>query len=237
MLTTLIVECGSRFVRHVDYVRNVDANTGPSKLNRLHQVQKRKLGLAVKPNVNRFIRADRWYTRVKVEEHPAVYVHPSQSKIERGNMSDATKVSTSKETVTIVLPHQFATSVTTSWEDVRKRNMFPFLNASIERHTDTVHNTLVTTLCTFLLRSAHKDMHIGYTPVPADWWEHFKEECFPAWLKQRFPVKYTEKPYHYEQTIRLCPHGDFPWGHDSHLEFLSYQPITGDLLPQQPTDE
>ena len=25
---------------------------------------------------------------------------------------------------------------------------------------------------------------------PRDWWQHFKEQCFPKWAKRRWPVKY-----------------------------------------------
>lgn len=28
--------------------------------------------------------------------------------------------------------------------------------------------------------------------VPANWWEHFKEEHFPLWLERWFPVKYKK---------------------------------------------
>jgi hypothetical protein len=26
---------------------------------------------------------------------------------------------------------------------------------------------------------------------PATWWQHFKQDCFPKWLLERFPVQYN----------------------------------------------
>lgn len=30
-----------------------------------------------------------------------------------------------------------------------------------------------------------------YCKVPAGWWQHFKQENFPAWLLRKYPVKYV----------------------------------------------
>lgn len=37
---------------------------------------------------------------------------------------------------------------------------------------------------------------------PADWWEHFKERWFPAWLLRRFPVRRCR--------VRLEAHAVYP---------------------------
>lgn len=29
--------------------------------------------------------------------------------------------------------------------------------------------------------------------IPASWWQHFKQDCFPIWLKQLFPIRYREE--------------------------------------------
>lgn len=29
-------------------------------------------------------------------------------------------------------------------------------------------------------------------PIPANWWESFKDAMFPKWLKKYFPVRYTK---------------------------------------------
>lgn len=36
-----------------------------------------------------------------------------------------------------------------------------------------------------------EDIRIYEKYYPADWWQHFKERWFPAWLKRRFPVRYA----------------------------------------------
>ena len=35
--------------------------------------------------------------------------------------------------------------------------------------------------------------HLGTLEVkwPATWWQHFKQDVFPAWLLRRFPVRYA----------------------------------------------
>jgi len=30
---------------------------------------------------------------------------------------------------------------------------------------------------------------------PATWWQAFKSECFPYWLRRRFPAKFTEETF------------------------------------------
>lgn len=41
-------------------------------------------------------------------------------------------------------------------------------------------------------------LHVSY---PKNWFEHFKEEKFPNWLKKRFPVKY--KTVKETKTVRF----------------------------------
>lgn len=31
--------------------------------------------------------------------------------------------------------------------------------------------------------------HILRIDIPLNWWEHFKQDCFPEWLLERFPVR------------------------------------------------
>lgn len=31
---------------------------------------------------------------------------------------------------------------------------------------------------------------------PASWWQHFKAECFPEWLRKRYPVRMTVETRH-----------------------------------------
>lgn len=39
--------------------------------------------------------------------------------------------------------------------------------------------------------------------VPRDWWQHFKQRWFPAWMIKRFPVVNEDIV---KTTRRMCPH-------------------------------
>jgi hypothetical protein len=40
-------------------------------------------------------------------------------------------------------------------------------------------------------RIATENLDTIELPVPASWWQHFKAEHFPRWMKRKFPVKYN----------------------------------------------
>ena len=104
----------------------------------------------------------------------------------------------------------------------------PFVrnHLSIETTHHTEINAALITLRTYLLKSAHRKMAVVYMTAPRSWWQHFKQSHFPSWLKKRFPVMNTTTPFTYEQTIHLCPHGNFAWPHVAHLDFLTYEDTT-----------
>ena len=51
---------------------------------------------------------------------------------------------------------------------------------------------------------------------PATWWDHFKQDRFPFWLRRRFPVRYTTDTYKasvlYPQ-VGKGPDGKLIWHH------------------------
>lgn len=50
--------------------------------------------------------------------------------------------------------------------------------------------------------------------VPASWWQHFKRDCFPAWARNRWPVKCTALPFvTVLREYRVCPHGNYRFDH------------------------
>lgn len=54
--------------------------------------------------------------------------------------------------------------------------------------------------------------HTLCVTVPSSWWQHFKEACFPAWLRKAFPVQHRQM----RQTVhaaRLFPHAPVPARH------------------------
>lgn len=47
--------------------------------------------------------------------------------------------------------------------------------------------------------------------IPFTWIDHFKEECFPSWLKKIFPVKYKTVTVKKDTTTNyICPHLPVP---------------------------
>lgn len=54
--------------------------------------------------------------------------------------------------------------------------------------------------------------------VPTTWWHHFKQDCFPVWLLQKFPVKLRKV-----DGIRACPHL-WQGRNEPHVEFLMWEP-------------
>jgi hypothetical protein len=74
---------------------------------------------------------------------------------------------------------------------------------TIEERADILMRGMVYTLSTYVAANVHEDYQtIQY---PEGWWEAFKEEHFPSWLKARYPVKYhTERIK--VSTSRMCPH-------------------------------
>ncbi len=41
---------------------------------------------------------------------------------------------------------------------------------------------------------------------PEDWWQAFKDHWFPAWAKQRWPIRYKRVDVSRETYGPLCPH-------------------------------
>lgn len=98
---------------------------------------------------------------------------------------------------------------------------FP-MNFDMEIRKDHLTRGLVATMRAYLIKGVHQRKNKIALTTYASWWQHFKQTYFPAWLLKRFPVRYTEKPFTYESETRICPHGDFAWGDQSHIDFLSY---------------
>lgn len=53
---------------------------------------------------------------------------------------------------------------------------------------------------------------IGSVEVPDGWWQAFKAEVFPRWLRRRFPPRMREITNHLE-LIRVAP--QIPWPPDA----------------------
>ena len=66
----------------------------------------------------------------------------------------------------------------------------------------------------------HKEEQMVY--IPQGWWQYFKEQVFPTWLKRYFPVK-KERIVCTTNYNHLCPHLNFSKPDDVkvHIAFLS----------------
>jgi len=51
---------------------------------------------------------------------------------------------------------------------------------------------ITTELMAEKLQDTHVKLEVAID-YPASWWQHFKEDCFPKWLKNKFPVQNKRK--------------------------------------------
>jgi hypothetical protein len=99
----------------------------------------------------------------------------------------------------------------------------PFVRntAELEIYRHDMTQTMIATLRAFILANKDSEKRVSWSIYP-NWFEHFKDECFPKWLTRRFPVKKESKSAYVEQMVRICPHADIKWDTNSamHLNFL-----------------
>lgn len=60
-------------------------------------------------------------------------------------------------------------------------------------------------LRSFVLTNVDASETIEWSDYP-NWFEHFKDEVFPMWLKRYFPVKKIDHSAYTSQQKRVCPH-------------------------------
>ena len=41
--------------------------------------------------------------------------------------------------------------------------------------------------------------------IPTSWWQHFKQDCMPAWFMRLFPVKYDQRKFDVRALYRGLP--------------------------------
>lgn len=82
-----------------------------------------------------------------------------------------------------------------------------------------IADRLVVGLKTYLAAGAH-EMGAKEISRPASWWDHFKQDKFPAWAKTRWPPAYITETVFQPKNIYVCPHDDFAWPDKNHIEWL-----------------
>lgn len=101
----------------------------------------------------------------------------------------------------------------------------------------------------------HSDVAKLVVSVPATWWQHFKYDFFPDWLKRKFPVKFVsvEKMYKIDLELVALPDYEYIKNISAHQPFIRsvvceqfptqfYSPERGtpthsDLFPHYSTPE
>ena len=82
-----------------------------------------------------------------------------------------------------------------------------------------VADRLVASLKTYLVAGAHEcgDAEVSR---PASWWDHFKQDEFPAWAKKIWPPIYTTETVFQPKNVYVCPHDNLAWPDKNHIEWL-----------------
>ncbi len=74
---------------------------------------------------------------------------------------------------------------------IRKLYVQQWLDAGLKSAPDNLRSQFIETEGNWIIRAllnlATKDE--PYFEYPDGWWQHFKEDCFPKWLKRKFPVR------------------------------------------------
>lgn len=94
------------------------------------------------------------------------------------------------------------------------------LNTMLDICQDNISGDFILTLNSFLAKIDHE---YGYVETPLTWWDHFKEDKFPEWLKKKLPVKYQKHKVLYR---KMCPHITDKWSDNSycHLYWIEKKP-------------
>jgi len=106
-------------------------------------------------------------------------------------------------------------------------------NLTIEQIVDFETRVVKTFFRTFMPGRQIREEVRGSVTIYHSWWEHFKEICFPVFLKRFFPVRFHDEPIiirHYH----LCPHTGMDFkSHDSieHFKFLEGLETEGWMKP------
>jgi len=83
--------------------------------------------------------------------------------------------------------------------EIAIKKVFPNASDFISSHNLDLTKVIEPQLCQLALelRAYLTSERLSRIDVkyPKDWWQAFKERCFPKWLLEKFPVEYHEKRY------------------------------------------
>jgi hypothetical protein len=95
-------------------------------------------------------------------------------------------------------------------------------NLTVEQIVDFETRAVKTFFRTFIMGREVREKVISWVIIYHSWWQHFKEACFPKFLKRFFPVQFYRQPV-VTKHFHLCPHTGLDFkSHDSieHFRFL-----------------
>ena len=80
-------------------------------------------------------------------------------------------------------------------------------NLRVDRIQDYARNTLLYSLHTLLpAENIKEETHTVTVKYPETWWQMFKEQYFPTWLKEKCPIKYGTNA----ETIKFTAYNLYP---------------------------
>ena len=89
------------------------------------------------------------------------------------------------------------------------------LEVAVSEHYDFMANKMAVRMIARLYEEEISDEYSAAVTYPSSWWDAFKEQYFPGWLRARFPVEYDAKTMrlrvsavypHYKPIDDLGPH-------------------------------
>lgn len=84
---------------------------------------------------------------------------------------------------------------------------FALKNLTVERVPGWIEKELIYSLHSLIpAENVKEETHVFNVEYPCDWKQAFKEQHFPAWLKKRYPVKYTE----IKKTVNFTAYNLYP---------------------------
>ncbi len=94
----------------------------------------------------------------------------------------------------------------------------------INTELDTSLRMIEQSFITWALGNKIHTSSTKYYGIPLTWWDGFKQQYFPHWLKKRFPVKERELERTFNVT-HVCPHIVTP-DNEAHIRFMMPPEVT-----------
>lgn len=99
----------------------------------------------------------------------------------------------------------------------------PYMKGELSSYKDDITQDMVLRLNAYVWEEKLQDEQVTLTVLmPATWWDHFKEDYFPCWLEELFPVDYAQKTStHQFKTVAKFP--DFAYEPPKNLGKYVYE--------------